>query len=104
MDLAMNPTDIHLHIESLVLEGLPFTPGDAPHLEAAIVGELRRQLAANPAFARGLPPGLRVVSLAAPALAIPAAPAPAPAPFGAAVAQSLAGALRTPPPTAKGAP
>lgn len=100
----MTPSDIHLHIDSLVLEGLPFTPGDAPRLEAAIVGELRRQLAANPAFASGLPAGLRVVSLAAPAIAVPATASAGPAPFGAAVARSLAGALRTPPPPAKGGP
>jgi len=44
------------------------------------------------------------VSLAAPALAIPAAPAPAPAPFGAAVAQSLSTALQGPATRTKGAP
>lgn len=40
---------IHVHIERLVLEGLPLTPGAASRLQVALERELERRLAASPA-------------------------------------------------------
>lgn len=45
---------LRLHIECLVLEGLPLKPADGPAVQAAIEAELTRLLGE-----RGLAPGLR---------------------------------------------
>lgn len=39
--------NIHLHIERLVLDGVPVPPDQSPHLQAAIESELSRLLSAG---------------------------------------------------------
>lgn len=48
--------NVELHIERLVLEGLPVLPAQRPALQAAVEAELTRLIAANgpsPAMQRG---------------------------------------------------
>ena len=46
--------DIHLHIERLILDGLPLEHGQGPLVQAAVEAELSRLLTEN-----GLAPGLQ---------------------------------------------
>ena len=39
--------NIHLHIERLVLDGLPIDRGQGPHVQAAVEAELTRLLTEN---------------------------------------------------------
>jgi hypothetical protein len=39
--------DIHLHIERLILDGLPIERRQAPHVQAAVEAELARLLSTN---------------------------------------------------------
>jgi hypothetical protein len=50
----MNDTNIHVHIERLVLDGLPVWHSQRPLLQAAVEAELTRLLAAD-----GLAPNLQ---------------------------------------------
>ncbi len=46
--MSTNPNpNINIHIEQLILDGLPITPGQHPLLQAAIEAELSRLLATN---------------------------------------------------------
>jgi hypothetical protein len=39
--------DIHLHIERLILDGLPIERGQGPHVQVAVEAELARLLSTN---------------------------------------------------------
>ena len=69
-------TDIVLHIDRLVLDGIPLAPGDSRVLHAAVEAELSRLLATGtitPALLRGE----AVPRLVAPSVARPSDAAPA---------------------------
>jgi hypothetical protein len=80
---------LRLHIERLVLDGLPLGPGDAERVRAAAQRELARLLA-SPALSARLRAGGAIPSL-------PGAPLPAtarsPAELGRDVARSVHGGL-----------
>ncbi len=46
--------NVHVHIERLVLDGLPLQPAQAPAVQSAVEAELARLLTAD-----GLPPDLQ---------------------------------------------
>ncbi len=50
----MSSPDIHLHIERLILDGLPIERAQGPHVQAAVEAELSRLLTEN-----GLAPDLQ---------------------------------------------
>jgi hypothetical protein len=50
----MNKTNIHIHIERLILDGLPISHSQRPLLQAAVEAELVRLLSAD-----GLAPNLQ---------------------------------------------
>ena len=83
---------INLHIERLVLDGVPLDRHMTPLLEQAVQAELMRLLAQEKS------PATALVSGATPALrgeAIRTEPAMSPLRLGNAVAQSVHGAIRT---------
>jgi hypothetical protein len=41
------PPSIHLHIDRIILDGLPFTPADATPIRAALEAELTRLVGEN---------------------------------------------------------
>lgn len=43
----MSSSDIHLHIERLILDGLPIERAQGPHVQAAVEAELTRLLTEN---------------------------------------------------------
>jgi hypothetical protein len=47
------PTNIQVHIERLILDGIAVAPGERPRLQAAVEGDLARRLAEG-----GLSPAL----------------------------------------------
>ncbi len=59
--------NIHLHIERLILDGLPVGPGQGARVQAAVEGELARLLAegglAPSLQAGGAVPGVRAPSI-----------------------------------------
>lgn len=65
-------TDIVLHIERLVLDGIPLAHGDARALHAAVEQELSRLLATG-AIAPALLAGGAVPRVTAPSIALPSA-------------------------------
>lgn len=78
--------NIRLHVERLVLDGLPVTRVEAARVKAAMEAELSRLLTAGSVSAE-LAPGGAMPSVIAPALAVsPDAP---PARLGAQIAQSV---------------
>jgi hypothetical protein len=82
----MSEPNIHLVIERLVLDGLPFERGQAPHIQAAVEAELTRLIAEN-----GLAPHLQAGG-AVPrvnANAIQLAAGSSPAQIGTRIAQSV---------------
>jgi hypothetical protein len=82
------PARINLHVERLVLDGVPGVEGRGAALRAAVEAELVRLLAADPSGASLLR------SMAVPALrAAPVAADPSPQGFGAAIASSVHGAV-----------
>jgi hypothetical protein len=84
--------DIHLHIERLVLDGLPLAPAEVPRFQAALEQELGRRLAA--ASAPGWPGGA-VARLDAGAVHLAAGGSART--WGRQVAQTLAASLAAPP-------
>lgn len=85
MTQAASP-DIHLHIEQLILDGLPIERGQGSQVQAAIEAELARLLTQNglaaDLLAGGALPNVR-------ASAIQLAPNSTPAQMGAQIAQSV---------------
>jgi hypothetical protein len=82
--------NIHLHIERLILDGLPVGPGQGARVQAAVEGELARLLAEG-----GLAPGLRAGGAlrAVPANPIQLAPGNNPTQIGMQIAQSVYGGI-----------
>ena len=82
--------NIHVHIERLILDGIPLEPGQAAQLQAAVEAELGRLLAEN-----SLPPGLLAGGAfgALRAAPIQLAPQSQPASQGAQIAQAAYGSL-----------
>lgn len=82
--------NVRLHVERLVLDGLPLAPGQAPLVQAAVEAELARLFAAG-----GPAPGLASLG-AVPALGaggITLGEGAAPAEIGAQIAQAVYGGL-----------
>ena len=82
--------NIRIHIERLVLDGLPLAPGQAPFVQAAVEAELVRLLAAG-----GVAPGLSGLG-AVPALragGLQLAPDAAPAGVGRQIARAVYGGI-----------
>lgn len=82
--------NITIHIERLVLDGLPLARHQAPLVQAAVEAELARLLAAD-GLAPGLATGGVVPRLAAPALQVGADAGPTH--LGAQIAQSVYGGI-----------
>ena len=86
----MRRPDIHLHIERLILDGLPIEHGQGPLVRAAVEAELARLLAedglASQLQSGGALPGLK-------ASAIQLTPGGSPAQLGQQIAQSVYGGL-----------
>jgi hypothetical protein len=82
--------NVNLHIERLVLEGLPFTSRDAALVREAVQAELARLFdqrdAAAGSFADAALPSMQGTPLRPPATETPPH-------FGAAIAQSVYGAI-----------
>jgi hypothetical protein len=86
----MSRPDIHLHIERLILEGLPIERSQGPSVQAAVEAELSRLLTEN-----GLDPNLQAGG-AVPSLnasAIQLTPDSNPARVGTQIAQSVYGGI-----------
>jgi hypothetical protein len=81
---------IHVHIERLVLDGIPAEAGQVPRLRAAVEAELGRLLAEQ-AVPRLLLHGGAVARLSAPTFEM--APSSSPAGLGSQVAGAVHGAL-----------
>jgi hypothetical protein len=79
---------VHVHIERLVLDGLPVPPAERPLLQAAVEGELARRLAADGASS-GVLAGGAFARLAAPPVHLPARP------DAVTVGRQIAGAVHT---------
>ena len=82
--------NVRLHIERLVLDGLPLAPGQAPLVQAAVETELARLLATG-----GVAPGLSGLG-AVPALradGLQIAPGAAPAGIGRQIARAVYGGI-----------
>jgi hypothetical protein len=78
---------IRVHIERLVLEGLPISRNDGPAVQAAVEGELARLLAGNtPSLSGGATP-----RVSAPAVALGGNDSPAQ--VGRQIARSVYGGL-----------
>jgi hypothetical protein len=82
--------NVRLHIERLVLDGLPVAPGQAPLVQAAMEAELARLFAAG-GIAAGLPDLGAVPALRAGALQFEAGTAPAQ--IGVQIAQAVYGGI-----------
>ncbi|MGN6813309.1 MAG: hypothetical protein ACTHMP_20775 [Thermomicrobiales bacterium] len=67
--------NVRIHIERLVLEGVPVTHAQGSALRAAVEAELTRLLAAGD-LAPGLQAGGALRRVVAPAIALPGDPAP----------------------------
>jgi hypothetical protein len=78
-------TSVNLHIELLVLEGLPIGTHEAPLVQAAIEAELTRLITAQ-GVAQGRPSGSTVPLVRADAMATPASGGAA---LGTQIAQSI---------------
>jgi hypothetical protein len=83
-------TTIRVHIERLVLDGLPVERGHAEALRQAVAAELGRQLAAR-GLGAGFMQGGMVPRVAAPGLSV--SPGEAPAALGARIAGAAAEGL-----------
>jgi hypothetical protein len=81
---------IHVHIERLILDGLPIDRRSAPQVERAVQQELARLLSTAPLPAGVLAGGAIAKMQAAQITAAEGKPAPA---LGADIAQSLHGGL-----------
>ncbi len=86
----MSRPDIHLHIERLVLDGLPIEHGQGPHVKAAVEAELTRLLTEN-GLAAELQSGGALPRLNANAIQLP--PGGSPAQIGQQIAQSVYGGI-----------
>jgi hypothetical protein len=78
--------NIRLHIERLVLDGLPVTPAQGPRVKAAIEAELGRLLSEG-GVSHELVSGGTVPSVSAPAMRAPRGTSPAQ--LGTQIAQSV---------------
>ncbi|HEV3166193.1 MAG TPA: hypothetical protein VGZ22_19365 [Isosphaeraceae bacterium] len=83
---------IHIHIEKLVLEGLPLGPGQEAQVGAAVRSELARLLAEG-GLSRELTARRDVPALAAKLLAVPPPPSARPVQWGQSIARSVYGGL-----------
>jgi hypothetical protein len=81
---------IELHIERLVLDGLPVTTAEGPRVRAAVESELARLLAAG-GLNRELGGGRAVARISAPQISL--GPRERPDAIGHAVARSVHGAI-----------
>lgn len=81
-------TTVHVHIDRLVLTGLPLDRRAGPAVEAAVAAELSRLFAAGEVPYAATVPVLR-------GDALPAAVVRSPAAVGTAVARSLHGGIRS---------
>ncbi|MDQ6704786.1 MAG: hypothetical protein M3Z85_02345 [Acidobacteriota bacterium] len=83
--------NIKLHIERLVLEGVPFASAESPRIRAAVEAELTRLLTA-----RGIAPGLTQggAFARAPGGSIPLTPEGKPETLGTRIAQAVYGGLQ----------
>ena len=86
----MRKPDIHLHIERLILDGLPIEHGQGPHVQAAVEAEMTRLLTEN-GLAEHLQSGGALPRLNAHAIQL--APGASPAQLGQQIAQSVFGGL-----------
>jgi hypothetical protein len=77
---------IEVHIERLVLDGLPVTSAEGPRLRAAVEGELARMLAAG-GLNRELSAGRALARISAPQISV--GPRERPDAIGRAVARSV---------------
>jgi hypothetical protein len=82
--------NIHLHIERLILDGLPVGPGQGARVQAAVEGELARLLAGG-GLAPGLQAGGALPGVSAPSIQL--APGSSPAQMGVQIAQSVYGGI-----------
>jgi hypothetical protein len=80
--------DIRVHIERLVIEGLPVPPGQRPLIQAALEAELADRLAAG-GTGTGLLAGGAIPRLAAGTIHLP------PQPGAVALGRQIAGAIHT---------
>jgi hypothetical protein len=82
--------NIHLHIERLVLDGLPIDRGQGPHVQAAVEAELTRLLTENGLDATwgtgGAVPSVN-------ATGVQLSPGSSPAQIGRQIAQSVYGGI-----------
>lgn len=83
-------SDIHLHIDRLVLDGLPVSAADGPAVHAAITAELARLLGES-GLGAGFRQGGALAYVRGPELRLPPAPGPEPLgrQIGAAIHRSL---------------
>lgn len=81
-------TTIHVHIDRLVLTGLPLDGRAGPAVEAAVAAELSRLLAAG-----SVPPAAAAPVMRAAAVSV--SPGQPPAALGEAIARSLHGGIRS---------
>lgn len=95
----MNPRSIHLHIDRLVLDGVPLAPAEVPRFRAALEQELRWSLAIVPCPGG---PGGAVAHLDAGAVHLAAGGSART--WGRQVAQTLAASLAAPAARAAGQP
>ena len=86
----MRPPDLKLHIERLVLDGLPLKPGEERLVQAALEAELTRLLVAG-GLAEAWQAGGAVPTL--PAVSAPVSQGASPAVIGRQVAQSVYSSL-----------
>lgn len=82
--------DIHLHIERLVLDGLPLERSQGPQVQTAVEAELGRLLAEH-GLAAGLQAGGASPSVAVAGIHL--APGSSPAHLGRQIAQSVFGGI-----------
>lgn len=86
----MSQSNIHLHIERLILDGLPIERAQGPHVQAAVEAELTRLLAGN-GLASDLQGGGAVPNLNVNAIQLAAGSGPAQ--IGTQIAQSVYGGI-----------
>jgi hypothetical protein len=80
--------DIRVHIERLVIEGMPVSPGERPLIQAALEAELADRLAAG-SLEPAMLAGSAIPRLAAGTIHLP------PQPEAAALGRQIAGAIHT---------
>ncbi len=86
----MGRPNIHLHIERLILDGLPIERSQGPHVQAAVEAELSRLLTEN-GLAPNLQTGGAMPNVHANAIQLTASSSPAQ--VGTQIAQSVYGGI-----------